>query len=101
MGAALRVQPRWYRLGFTCDDVIGAWQHWRLARECAGAIEAEGRPPAEGIYEAAGTGTFMIYWYVSPEMAEVLDRQDVQWRRFLVDESDVLPLDTHPALGPR
>jgi hypothetical protein len=75
---------RWYVLGFDVDDVVGAWQDWRLARQCVAALAAAHRPPTDGILEAAGAGKHLTYWYVSDDVASVLDDGGVPWRRFLV-----------------
>ncbi len=75
----------WFVLGFSVDDVVGAWQDWRLARQCVGALTAARRSLA-GILEGAGAGEHLVYWYVSDDVAEVLDDGGVPWRRFLVGD---------------
>lgn len=89
----------WLTLGFTAEDVTIAWQHWRLAVEFHGALEAEGLPPSFGIFEAPGRGKHMIYWFVSLETARILDRHDVGWRRFFVRTDLSPPPESHPALS--
>ncbi len=77
---------RWFVLGFSVDDVVGAWQDWRLARQCVAALAAAERAPSSDILESAGAGEHLTYWYVSDEIASVLDGGGVPWRRFLVGE---------------
>jgi len=76
----------WFVLGFDCDDIVGAWQDWRLARQCVATLTAAHRSPANGILESAGRGPHLTYWYVRADVAEVLDGGGVPWRRFLVGE---------------
>ncbi|HEX6839495.1 MAG TPA: hypothetical protein VF334_23120 [Polyangia bacterium] len=81
----------WFVLGFSVDDVVGAWQDWRLARQCVGVLTAADRPLTAGILESAGAGEHLIYWYVDEEVAGVLDEGGVPWRRFLVGDVDAPP----------
>jgi hypothetical protein len=92
-------QPSCFTVGFTCDDVVGAWQHWRLGMECARVFEAEGLSPSFGIVEGPGEGDYMIYWFVSGAAARLLDLHDVNWRRFLVRTDLIAPIGAHPALS--
>jgi len=82
---------RWFVLGFDCDDVVGAWQDWRLARQCVATLTAAHRAPTIGILEGAGQGRHLTYWYVRDDVAGVLDDGGVPWRRFLVGEIDAPP----------
>jgi hypothetical protein len=82
---------RWFVLGFDCDDVVGAWQDWRLARQCVAALAAAHLPPTSGILEGAGSGEHLTYWYVRDDVADVLDVRGVPWRRFLVGEIEAPP----------
>ncbi len=77
---------RWYVLGFDCDDIVGAWQDWRLARQCVATLVAAHRPPTAGILESAGDGEHLTFWYVREDVATVLDEGAVPWRRFVVGE---------------
>ncbi len=90
----------WFLLGFTGDDVAGAWQHWRLARQCGPALEAEGQSLSFGILESPGQGAHLLYWYVSAAAARLLDAHDVGWRQFLVGSCPGPPAGARPALGP-
>ncbi len=83
----------WFVLGFTVDDVVGAWQDWRLARQCVGALTAAQRPLGVGILEGGGAGEHLVYWYVSDDVAMVLDDRGVPWRRFLVGDVAAPPPD--------
>jgi hypothetical protein len=82
---------RWFVLGFDYDDIVGAWQDWRLARQCVAALRAAHRPPTAGILESAGEGKHLTFWYVSDEIADALDRGGVPWRRYVIDEVDAPP----------
>jgi hypothetical protein len=82
---------RWFVLGFDCDDVVGAWQDWRLARQCVAALTAAHVPPTSGILEGAGRGEHLTYWYVRDDVAGILDDGGVPWRRFLVGEIEAPP----------
>jgi hypothetical protein len=82
---------RWYVLGFDCDDIVGAWQDWRLARQCVKTLTEAHRPPTVGILESAGEGEHLTFWYVREDVAEILDGGGVPWRRFLVGEVDAPP----------
>jgi hypothetical protein len=88
-----------FTLGFTCDDVVGAWQHWRLGMECARAFQAAGLRASFGIVEAPGEGQHMLYWFVSGRAAKVLDEHDINWRRYLVRTDLAAPPDAHAALS--
>jgi hypothetical protein len=81
----------WYKLGFTDDDVVGAGQHERLAGECTRAVEAAPRHPHHGVLETSGEGKYLLYWYVSPEMARLLDEHGVGWRHFLLPDGAASP----------
>jgi hypothetical protein len=85
-------------LGFTDEDVTGSWQHWRLATECGCALEAEGFPISYGLREAAGEGRYFLYWYLQDDLAAILDRHGVGWRRFLVGHSAIDPGRGHSPL---
>ena len=74
----------WYTLGFTYDDVVGAWQDWRLAQECVRAFSEENRRLARDVREVPGDGPYLVRWYVSGAAAAVLDAHQVPWRQFLV-----------------
>ena len=89
----------WVTLGFTAEDITVAWQHWRLAIEFHGALEADGLPPSFGVLEAPGWGPHLLYWFVSREAARTLDRHDVAWRRFVVRTDLTPPDDAHAALS--
>jgi hypothetical protein len=73
----------WYTLGFTYDDIVGAWQDWRLAQQCAHAFAGQERLAGE-VREEPGEGKFLVRWYVSRTAAEILDEHHVPWRQFLV-----------------
>jgi hypothetical protein len=81
---------RWFVLGFDCDAVVGAWQDWRLARQCVETLAAARMAPS-GILESAGRGDYLTYWYVRDDIARVLDDGGVPWRRFLVGETEAPP----------
>jgi hypothetical protein len=81
----------WYVLGFDYDDVVGAWQDWRLARQCVAALSAARRLPGGDILESAGDGPHLTFWYVRDEVAGVLDAGAVPWRRFLLRTVDAPP----------
>ncbi len=85
--------PRWFVLGFDYDDVVGAWQDWRLARQCVAALRAAERPPTSGILEGAGGGRYLTYWYVNDAITDALDRGGVPWRRHVIGEIDAPPQD--------
>ena len=64
---------RWFVLGFDCDDIVGAWQDWRLARQCVATLTAAHRAPMNGILESAGQGRHLTYWYLRDDVAGILD----------------------------
>jgi hypothetical protein len=76
---------RWFVLGFDCDDITGAWQDWRLARQCVATLRAADCS-VTSILESAGLGPYLTYWYVRDDVARILDDGGVPWRRFLVGE---------------
>ena len=88
----------WYVLGFTSDDIVGSSQDERLGRACAEAWRLEGRPVAFELLQTAGTGDHFVYWYVSDSSALLLDRQHVDWRRFVVGTCDSAPPGSVPIL---
>jgi hypothetical protein len=81
----------WYVLGFDYDAVVGAWQDWRLARQCVVALQAAHRSPTIGIREGAGDGENLTHWYLDAEVAAVLDDAGVPWRRFVIGTIDAPP----------
>lgn len=91
-------EPRWFMLGFTSDDVVVASQDSRLALECGRLWEASGRPAGFRILQAAGEGEHLIHWFVDEATAEVLDRENVGWRRFLLGERAAVPPDARDVL---
>ena len=74
----------WYRLGFSADDVVGAWQDWRLAMECVEAWQRLGRPPELVVLQTGGREPYLAEWYLDDASARLLDAGGVGWRRFLV-----------------
>ncbi len=88
---------RWFVLGFDYDAVAGAWQDWRLARQCALALRDSGLPTND-IRHAAGQGPYLTYWYVNAVLAEALDRGGVPWRRFVIGEVRDCPSLAAPLL---
>ena len=86
-------------LGFNDEDVTGGWQHWRLATECGSALEAENLPASYGIWECAGEGPYLVEWYVQDDVAPILDRHGVGWRRFLIGEADLEPRGYPPLIS--
>lgn len=87
-------------LGFTDEDVTGGWQHWRLATECGRALEAEGLPVTHGVWETPGEGRYWLEWYLQDDVAAILDRYGVDWRRFLIAVTDRERGIGHPPLTP-
>jgi hypothetical protein len=87
-------------LGFTDEDVTGAWQHWRLATECGSAFEDEGLSASFGILESPGQGRYLVQWYVCDDAASILDRRAVNWRRFLIGQQPQAPRGAHAAVLP-
>ncbi len=88
----------WHVLGFDSDDIIGGWQDTRLAQSCQLAWDAEGRPERLRIWQGPGEGEHFIYWYLDASAAALLDRQNVDWRRFLVGVRGELPREAAPVL---
>ena len=82
---------RWHVLGFTADQVVGAWQDARLAHACMIAWQEEGRPLGFRILQAPGEGPYLVYWFLGPDVARLLDAREVPWRDFLVGERMGLP----------
>jgi hypothetical protein len=86
-----------YTLGFTYDDVVGAWQDWRLAQECVRVFsDPRERALAEEVWEVPGDGPYLLRWYVSRAAAEVLDAHEVPWRQFLVGTGHSPSSGRHP-----
>jgi hypothetical protein len=83
-------QP-WHVLGFTADDVAGAWQDSRLAEACARAWVRCGRPEGFRILQSASEGSHIIRWYVCERAARLLDAEGVRWRPFRIGECDSVP----------
>lgn len=92
--------PGWFKLGFTYEDVVGAWQDWRLAQEIARATDGATRVVEEGILESPGNGEHLVWWYVSSEAAALLDARQISWRRFLLASGVEPPKDAHPTIKP-
>jgi hypothetical protein len=81
----------WLVVGFTCDDVVGAGQHWRLAEECVRAWRAAGSSPDFQILEATGDGDHILHWFVNDVAARVLDERVGGWRDRVLGASGTLP----------
>jgi hypothetical protein len=94
-------QPKWFVLGFTDEDLVGAWQDARLAEECVRAWRDAGRPADFRVLQAAGEGDHMTVWFVNAASAAVLDAHDVPWRRFVIGERDAPPPGASDALADR
>ncbi len=73
----------WFRLGFTFDEIVDAFQDARLAEECVEAWRRAGRPPI-AVYEAPGDGLHLSHWFLDGATARLLDEQGVHWRTFLI-----------------
>ena len=82
---------RWFKLGFTTDDIVGCWQDARLASECVRALRAAGRPPEFRILQSSGDGDYLVVWFVNEIAASVLDTHSVPWRSFIIGEAAVSP----------
>jgi hypothetical protein len=83
----------WTQLGFTVDDVVGAWQHARLAEAFVRAWEQLGRPGHFDVLQTEGANDYLSYWWVSPTAARLLDRSGVAWRRFAIGSAETPPDD--------
>ncbi len=81
----------WHVLGFDYDAVVGAWQDWRLARQCVAVLGTAGPMMGDGILACAGDEQYLVLWYVRADVAEVLERNGVPWRRFLLGEVNAPP----------
>jgi hypothetical protein len=88
----------WYVLGFDYDQVVGAYQDWRLAREFAQALGVAAPALLGDVLEVAGDGAHLIFWYLSPAAAEVLDARGVEWRRFYLGRRAMPPTGATPPL---
>jgi hypothetical protein len=88
----------WFVLGFSSDDIIGGSQDMRLAESCNAAWIAAGRTRRIQIWQAPGDGEHFIYWYVDAGVAQFLDQNGVDWRRFVVGEGRPLPASAAPLL---
>jgi hypothetical protein len=84
----------WLVLGFTADDVVGAWQDSRLAEACNRA--SNGTPL--DVLQSAGEAPYLVHWYVGEEAARLLDQCGVDWRRFVIAERPTPPAGATPAL---
>lgn len=93
--------PRWFVLGFTADDVVACGQDARLASACAEALATAGRPLGFELYQGSGEGEHLIYWYASEAAAALLDRQGIDWRRFIVEERGAVPAGASRVMEPR
>ena len=81
----------WHVLGFTAEDIAGAWQDSRLAEACARAWIRNGRPDGFEILQCAGDGAHILRWYVCERAARLLDAENVFWRPFLIDTCESVP----------
>ena len=81
----------WYVLGFTDEDLVGAWQDARLAEECVRAWRAAGQPADFEILQAPGDAEHLTLWFVNATAARLLDEHGVAWRPFLVGEREAPP----------
>jgi len=91
--------PGWFVLGFTDEDLVGAWQDTRLAEECVKAWRIAGRPSDFRILQAAGEGDHLTVWFVSAASAQLLDAHGVPWRQFVVGEREAPPPGAIDALS--
>ena len=83
----------WVQLGFTVDDVVGAWQHARLAEAFVHAWERAGSPQHFEVLQTEGTNGYLSYWWVSPPAARLLDLSGVAWRKFAIGSAEAPPED--------
>jgi len=91
-------QSKWYVIGFTPDDIIMAGQDSRLALSCH---EASKKCRARfDILQAAGDGEHLVYWFISDDTAQALDKESVSWRQFFVRECDAPPEGAFSVLVP-
>lgn len=88
---------KWFVLGFTGDDIVGAWQDARLATACAEAWMEAGCPDDFAVLQGAGEGQYMMHWYLSEKSARLLDDHRVEWRGFLIGERAGPPPDARVA----
>jgi hypothetical protein len=70
----------WYVLGFTGDEVVGAFQDVRLAHSCHQACNVAGLTAGRHVLQGPGEGDHLLYWFISGEAARVLDAAGIQWR---------------------
>jgi hypothetical protein len=78
--------------------VVGAYQDWRLAQEFSKALGAAAPTMLEDVLEVPGDGAHLIFWYLSPAAAEVLDARGVEWRRFYLGRRALPPDGATPPL---
>jgi hypothetical protein len=96
------MKARWFVLGFTCDDVVGAGQDWRLAEQCFRAWKAAGSPADFKILEApAGAGVHVLNWFVNDVAMRVLDQEVLGWRDRVVGSLAAPPSNASDALRRR
>ena len=81
----------WHILGFTSDDIIGAWQDARLAEACAEAWRSVGEPPGFVAWGVPGEGEHLIHWYLASAVTDALDRRGVAWRQFRLGQRTSVP----------
>jgi hypothetical protein len=86
---------RWYVLGFSADEVVGAFQDVRLAHTCHQACKTAGLTSGNHVMQGSGEGDHLVYWFVSGEAAHVLDAAGVQWRDRIIGERPIPPARAH------
>jgi hypothetical protein len=75
---------RWFVLGFTADEVVGAFQDARLAHSCHQACSTAGLTAGTHVLQGSGEGDHLVYWFISGEAARVLDAAGIQWRNRVI-----------------
>lgn len=87
----------WFVIGFTPDDVVIAGQDARLALVCQEAEKKEGT--AFAILQTPGDDKHLMRWYIDTDTAALLTKHGIEWRQFLIGETDAPPDNAFGVLG--
>jgi hypothetical protein len=76
---------------------MGRWPDARIAEAIDASREAPGTPPSAQAWWMACSDEYALRWFISGQLARVLDEANVAWREFIIGQGPV-PVEARPYL---
>lgn len=77
---------------------MGAWPDARIAEAIDALRDAPGTPPSAQAWWMPCSDEYASRWFISGQLARLLDEADVVWRTFIIGQGHV-PAEARPYLA--